>query len=327
MSVTVSAVVPVLDGKHQLERSLPPLLAAKDAGQLLEVLVADDGSADGSGDYARALGATVVTTDRRASGPSLARNVAAAQARGDVLLFVDADVVVDDDAVRRVRATFDDPAVGSVYGSYDDAPDHRGYASLYMNLRHHFGHRGRRDDVDTFWAGLGAIRRDVFDEVGGYDVDAFPYPSVEDIDLGRRLRAAGAKIRRDPEIRGKHLKRWTWWQVMHTDVMRRAAPWSRLMRQYPGAFRDLNVSHKEKFKALLALAFVVSGPLAALGLAPLWAWLVCAAGIAVANAGLMGVFLRCGGPLFAVVGVVFHQLHLCYSAATFVACRLLPLPR
>lgn len=327
MSVTVSAVVPVLDGKHQLERSLPPLLAAQRAGLLLEVIVADDGSGDGSGDFARSLGAQVVTTDRRASGPSRARNLAAEQARGAVLLFVDADVVVGDDAVERLVETFADEAVGSVYGSYDDQPDHRGYASLYMNLRHHFGHRGRRDDVDTFWAGLGAIRRDVFIAVGGYDVEAFPYPSVEDIDLGRRLREAGAQIRRDPEIRGKHLKRWSWWQVMHTDVMRRAAPWSRMMRQYPGAFRDLNVSHAEKFKALLALAFVASGPLAALGLAPLGVWLACALGVAVANAGLLRVFLRCGGPLFAVIGLVFHQLHLCYSAATFVACRLLPLSR
>ena len=74
------AVVPVLDGKHQLERSLPPLLAAVRDGELLEVLVADDGSSDGSGDYARSLGARVVTTERRASGPSHARNLAAAQA-------------------------------------------------------------------------------------------------------------------------------------------------------------------------------------------------------------------------------------------------------
>ena len=54
MSATLSAVVPVLDGRRLLERSLPPLLDAVRRGQLLEVLVADDGSRDGSGDYARA---------------------------------------------------------------------------------------------------------------------------------------------------------------------------------------------------------------------------------------------------------------------------------
>ena len=327
MSVTVSAVVPVLDSKHQLERSLPPLIAAKDAGQLLEVLVADDGSRDGSGDYARAVGARVVTSPRRASGPSRARNLAAEQARGDVLLFVDADVVIDEAAVGRVVATFEDDDVGSVYGSYDDEPAHRGYASLYMNLRHHYGHRERCDDVDTFWAGLGAIRRDAFMAVGGYDADAFPYPSVEDIDLGRRLRGAGARIRRDPKVLGKHLKQWTWWQVVHTDIMRRAAPWSLLMRRFPGAFRDLNVSGAERLKAALALAFVASSPLVVLGQAFVWAWLLLLSAVAVANIKLLGVFVRCGGLPFAIVGLLFHQLHLCYSAATYVICRVLPLSK
>ena len=327
MSVTVSAVVPVLDSKHQLERSLPLLMAAKDSGQLLEVLVADDGSTDGSGDYARSVGARVVTTSRRASGPSRARNLAAEQARGDVLLFVDADVVVDEAAVAGVLATFADADVASVYGSYDDEPAHRGYASLYMNLRHHFGHREFSDDVDTFWAGLGAIRRDAFLAVGGYDADAFPYPSVEDIDLGRRLRGAGARIRRDPTIRGKHLKRWTWWQVVHTDVMRRAAPWSLLMRRFPGAFRDLNVSSAEKLKAALALAFIMCGLFAVFVQVAAWAWLLLLLAVGFANKKLFGVFVRGAGLPFAILGLLFHQLHLCYSAATFVTCRLLPMPK
>lgn len=327
MSATLSAVVPVLDGRRLLERSLPPLLDAVRRGQLLEVVVADDGSRDGSGDYARSLGARVIATDRRASGPARARNLAAAQAAGAVLLFVDADVVVSDDAVPRLLTTFEDPAVGAVYGSYDDDPDHRSYASLYMNLRHHAGHRVRRDGVDTFWAGLGAVRREEFLAVGGYDAAAFSAPSVEDIDLGRRLRAAGVQIRRDPEILGKHLKRWSWWQVVRTDVVHRALPWSRLIRRHPGAFRDLNVSRAEQARAAAALVFAASCPLALLQLAPWWAPLALLLVVGCANGALLRVFWRCAGPLFALVALLFHQLHLCYSAATFVWCRLTPLPR
>ena len=99
------------------------------------------------------------------------------------------------------------------------------------------------------------------------------------------------------------------------------------MRRFPGAFRDLNVSGAERLKAALALAFVVSSPFVVFGQAFVWAWLLLLSAVAVANIKLLGVFVRCGGLPFAIVGLLFHQLHLCYSAATYVTCRVLPLSK
>src|SRR5205807_8681242 len=61
----------------------------------------------------------------------------------------------------------------------------------------------------TFWAGLGAVRRDAFEAVGGFDAERYLVPSVEDIDLGARLATTGHRIELDPAVQGTHLKAWS----------------------------------------------------------------------------------------------------------------------
>ena len=78
-TIFVSVVVPVFDGKRQLEQSLPALQRAGE-GVAHELIVVDDGSTDGSADYARSLGATVMSSGGRKLGPAAARNVGVAEA-------------------------------------------------------------------------------------------------------------------------------------------------------------------------------------------------------------------------------------------------------
>lgn len=308
--------MPVYNGSHYLRHSLPPLLAS--SRQVLEVVVVDDGSTDRSGELARECGARVIA-GRERLGPAAARNRAVGEARGEIVLFVDADVVVHADAVDRLVGAFAQPETVAVFGSYDDRPADTGFGSRYMNLRHHHGHREPSDDAQTFWAGLGAVRRDAFLAVGGFDATRFDTASVEDIDLGRRLRQAGGLIRRRPEIQGTHLKQWTLRSVMQTDVFERGLPWARLMLAYPGAFSDLNVRGSERLKAALAAGLGMSAVAAVLGLAHpvLPAVLLIAAGIA--NRGLIRVFARTGGWWMALRGGLFHQVYYLYSSAAFVA--------
>src|SRR2546421_438484 len=77
----------------------------------------------------------------------------------------------------------------------------------------------------TFWAGLGALRREDFLSVGGFDDIRFLDSSVEDIELGMRLTREGKRLLLDPSIQGKHLKRWTLASMIQTDLGKRGIPW------------------------------------------------------------------------------------------------------
>lgn len=314
---TASAVMPVRNGLSYLRQTLPPLLAHR-GKELLEVLVIDDGSTDGSGDFARECGARVIDTTGH-QGPAAARNAAAREAVGELVLFVDADVKVHPDAVARLVGAFQEPETVAVFGAYDDRPTHRGFSSQYVNLRHHYVHQQPSDDAQTFWAGLGAVRQRSFLAVGGFDAKRYPHPSIEDIDLGRRLRKAGGRIRRRPEIQATHLKRWSVAELIYTDIFRRGLPWARLMMAHPGAFTDLNVRSDERFKVVLALTFWTSGAGAVAGMSPTWLPLALLGVAALANRGLVRVLLQSGGWWLAARGILFHQLYYLYCGAVYVA--------
>src|SRR5213596_1012653 len=167
-------------------------------------------------------------------GPAAARNIGARGATGDLIAFIDSDVAVHEDAFERIRGAFlADPTLTAVFGSYDDDPGPVGIVSDFRNLLHHHVHHQSAGIAATFWAGLGAIRRDVFLELGGFDESRdearLPFASIEDIELGMRLHSRGGRILLDPAVQGKHLKEWTLVSMTETDLLRRGVPWLRLV--------------------------------------------------------------------------------------------------
>lgn len=316
---TLSVIMPVYNGRGFLERSLPPLVAMLARGELEEIVVVDDSSTDDTAAYAASQGARVIPSGGRL-GPGGARNQAAGLAKGEVLWFVDADVVVHEDAARELQRAFAEPGVVAVFGSYDDEPPAQNFLSQYKNLVHHFYHHRGVADASTFWAGCGGVRKDAFLAIGGFDLERYKRPSIEDIELGHRLKAAGGRILRWPDLQGTHLKVWRFVNLIHTEVFCRAIPWSRLMLRSGGLVNELNVGVGERLRALLAGLFVLALLASLLPGVPAWTALVALAAIAAANRRLVQLFARRRGPLFALGGLLFHQVYYLYSGAAFAFC-------
>jgi Glycosyl transferase family 2 len=199
----------------------------------------------------------VVVEEPVGLGPSSARNLGARRATGEILMFVDADVEVHPDACERIRLAFaNDPWLAAVFGSYDDEPLEGGLVSEFRNILHHYVHQRGAGPATTFWTGLGAIRKEVFEAAGGFDERRFTGPSVEDIELGMRVAGAGGRILLDPTIMGKHLKRWTLATMIETDLNRRGVPWVELMLEQRSSSTALNLGWKHRLATLGTIALV-----------------------------------------------------------------------
>lgn len=251
---SVAVVIPAYNAPEHLEKCLGALLPSLEPTD--EVIVVDDGSTDDTPHVARRHGVRLFTTGER-SGPATARNLGAREATADLLYFIDADVVVSPDTVGQIRAAFaDDPSLDALIGSYDDSPGAGDFLSQYKNLMHHFVHQRSHQQACTFWSGCGAIRRELFLEHGGFD-ESYERPAIEDIELGYRLFQANRKMVLDPAIQVKHLKKWTFWGLLRSDVFDRGIPWTELILRDGRMPNDLNLQLSQRVS--VALAFVLVG--------------------------------------------------------------------
>jgi len=225
MAPSISVIIPVFNSARYLRECLDHLRRSSFADY--ECIVIDDGSSDGSAAVASERGARVLRTGRR-SGPAYARNLGARAAQGEILFFIDADVCVAPNTLTRVCANFEqDPQLAAVMGAYDDSPASQDFLSLYKNLMHCYVHHNSRHEACTFWSGCGAIRRSVFLEHSGFD-ESYERPAIEDIELGYRLSRAHKKLVLDPSISVKHLKKWSFFGLVKTDILDRGIPWTNL---------------------------------------------------------------------------------------------------
>lgn len=323
----VSVIVPVHNGASTLEACLPPLLLS--SPELAEVLVVDDRSTDGSGAVARALGARVITSTGR--GPAAARNLGASRARGDIVFFVDADVTVQASTIQQVVDVMDaDPTVAAVFGSYDDEPSEPNFLSQYKNLFHHFTHQTARTESSSFWAGCGAIRRQAFEAVGGFDEQRYQRASIEDIELGFRLSRGNFQVRLDPALQVKHLKRWTTFSLIKTEILDRAHPWSTLIISNHAIPDDLNLRWSFRLSAALVGLLALAIPFLVLGQGQVY-------GLQVSSVALAAILFSCAivillnrrfylfligarGLGFTLRAVPLHLCYYFYSGMTFVVC-------
>jgi cellulose synthase/poly-beta-1,6-N-acetylglucosamine synthase-like glycosyltransferase len=307
----VSVIVPAYNCPQVLQQCLTGLLASDLPRARWELIVVDDSSTDATPTVASAVADRVLSTTNGPRGPGEARNLGATAASAPILLFVDADVVVTPVTLSGFVRTFaTNPDVAAVFGSYDDRP------SQYRNLLHHYVHSTGASEASTFWAGCGAVRRSVFLEAGGYDTKRYPRPQIEDIELGYRLIDQGLRIRLAPDLQGKHLKRWTFWNMVRTDFRDRAVPWMHLLidRREVTAHGPLNLQHMEKVLTIISTAAVLAFGLAAITWSVAWL-LVALAGVGcvvLGNATMLRWFRQHRGVGFALqvvpVRLLFYVL-------------------
>jgi glycosyltransferase involved in cell wall biosynthesis len=324
----LSVIVPVKNGHDVLPRMLEMVSRSELPRETWELIVVDDGSADDSVAIASAYADLVIRLPGPSRGPGYARNRGVERARGECVVFLDADVLVRPDTLTRLVETMSSRGdVDAVFGAYCDEPAAAGVVSKYRNLLHHYTHAQEPGEAQTFWAGCGSVRRSVFIDVGMYDEWRFSRPQIEDIELGYRLSARGYRILLQPEIQVTHLKRWTFATMLKADFMDRGVPWARLLAEQrallgPAASKAKSLSLRAKEKNntfFVCLGFLLLGLsvkpkdhlLATLGA-------ICLLFVVARGLPLYRFFLHKRGLVFAICGVVLHMVYYITAAVSVV---------
>ena len=222
-----------------------------------EVIVVDDQSSDQTQPIVRSFPCRLLSTSEN-SGPGAARNLGAARATGRFLYFLDADILVNPDTFLQVMESFAArPEYSGMFGLFEKNSGPDNFVSRYKNLLHHYTHQTSNEEASTFCGGLGAIRRDAFFEVGGFNPS---WRYMEDVEIGYRLQRAGHRLWLNKRLQSTHLKRYTLAGLIRSDVTGRAIPWTRIMLEARIFQNDLNTrSHNV---ASVPLSFLLLGLIA-----------------------------------------------------------------
>ncbi len=198
---------------HGLEPTLADCVAALHAAGADEILVVDNRAAAESVEGVRAAPRVTVLEPGRNLGYAGGCNFAAQRALGDVLVFVNSDAVVAPGAVRALCDRVADPSVGLACGSIRLAeepdlvnsvgnPVHFLMFSWVGGFRERASAHPEPAEVASISGVAFAVRRDVWDDLGGFDPTYFAY--CEDVDLSLRAWQAGFRVMYEPAAVVQH---------------------------------------------------------------------------------------------------------------------------
>jgi glycosyltransferase involved in cell wall biosynthesis len=303
----LSVILPFKDSEATIGACLDALAAQR--YERFEVLPMDDASLDGAAALCRDKGFEPIRCERPFP---FCRNEGARRARGDVLVYVDSDVVLPPDTLSRVAEALTDERWSAVVGTYSVEHPHPGLASQYKNLWIRYSYLARGGSIDFIFGAISAVRRTAFTDIGGFD-EAFRHRTGgTDIDAGMRLIRKGHAIRLDPSIEVVHLRRYRARALLANDFWRSlgysrlGARHRRLRSSFARGFSNISAG----FIASVGLAWAAtaaavtavatsSGWSGAGGVAPGAAAVCLGAAYLAINAGFLGYFARHRGRLAA----------------------------
>ena len=250
----LSVVMPVYNAEATLAECLTRLCNSTFGD--FEIVMVDDGSTDHSRAIAANFPVRIVPTSGRV-GPAAARNAGAKAADGDLLFFIDSDVMVRADTVSRIATAFEQSDVEGVIGVQAAEMRYRDLPSQYKNLWMRWTYLRKTGDVPLFYTTAAAIRRESFLRAGGFD-QGYATPNVEDTAFGQKLATLGIRVRVAPDVEVEHVKRYSLAGLLRTDFIR-AVSMTRLKLRERRQLAQNNTS--------IPSTYMASVPLGTLGVA------------------------------------------------------------
>lgn len=258
----ISIIIPVYNGEENLEKCLRHILQStyKD----YEIIVVDDCSDDGSGEIAKRYTENVITLNKRA-GPATARNVGSQKTKGEVLLFIDADIFIMSDTIHHI-ANFlnENKHIDGVTGLYAEKSPSLNFCSRYKHLYLRYKFINMPKFVSVPNTALLAVRKDSFKKVKGFNTYMF---TCEDFEFGQRFSKAGYKIYNDKSLEVIHNRYFSFRTLVYNDFTKVInlthlfLNWKNDIYRYPGEKGILSISIKQQLSVTLTMLLLINSGL------------------------------------------------------------------
>ena len=263
----ISVVVPAFNAEKTLGACLDALLEQTAPRETYEIIVVDDGSTDRTKQTAEAYGVRVFSEANR--GAAAARNLGVQNARGEIVLFVDADSVPDRNWIQEMAAPFHDPSIAGASGQKKTRQQNLWARLVQLEYDFKYDRMAVHAAIDFVDSSTAAYRREVLLANGGFDTTL---KEAEDTELSYRLAERGYRLILIREGVTYHVHPET---LLH--YLRRKFQYARwrvvVYKRYPRkAAYDQRTPPAQKLQPLIAFALVPTA-IAALIWPPLW-WAV-----------------------------------------------------
>jgi len=213
-----SIIVPTFNSQETLEKCLEAIVNLENFANC-QLIVADDGSTDSSVEIAKRYGAKVVSNQTNQGAASI-RNLGAKLAKGDILLFIDSDVVLSKNALKHIEEDFNSLDICGVDGVYDEKVVFENFSSAYKHCFACFGQPISQMLNPVASSAILAVPRKKFLESGGFN-EEYLGVMAEDIEFSIRFALKENKFFLiDPRIKGIHLKKYNFKTLLKTDYLR-----------------------------------------------------------------------------------------------------------
>lgn len=302
----ISVIIPNHDGEATIGECLKAAFESDYSS--FEVVVVDDASSDGSSDIIKKFPAKHIELKEHA-GVSRARNTGAKNSSGDILLFIDADCMLERDALALVERSMSGgtPVIG---GTYTQIPfDSQNFFSTFQSI--FINYNETKGEPDYIAAHCLAVSRKVFDEVGGFIEDSYMgiAAGVEDVEFSHRLRRADYTLKMDPKILVRHFFNFTFYKSM-TNAFKKSRVWTMYSLNNKDVFRDSGTASRglkfnvfSYFTSIFLALIYIAGTDAALAGIPVLAVLN-----VLLNRGLLAAFYKTKGFFFTVKAGAYYLL-------------------
>lgn len=209
--VILSIIIPTFNSERTLEQCLQAVRSS--FYQDRELIVVDDGSKDKTVSIAEKYAGLVVSQGKH-QGRSYARKSGIEKAKGEILVFIDSDVVIKQDTLTTIADYFSvHPEVDALTGLLSKEHPNADYFSQYKNLYMNYTFSRLLERVNFLYGSLFAVRRRALIPYG-HEVKI-----ADDTEFGQRLTAEGKRIDFLKGLEVLHLKKYNFFSLVKNDFL------------------------------------------------------------------------------------------------------------